>query len=162
MGTQPYEGKPAALPEAPQLSGIAEADGEIVIASGIGGDIGDHLPPEAFPLAGGMDSDPTDPQPAQRRRQGTAAVRRQRLGDQIPARPAKTRPYRPAKFGRKSPSATSHRAPATAPPARAQRKAWPGASIMRRRSSGKFGNAPRTIAGTSPPVALAAFASRTD
>ena len=103
MGTQPYEGKPAALPEAPQLSGIAEADGEIVIASGIGGDIGDHLPPEAFPLAGGMDSDPTDPQPAQRRRQGTAAVRRQRLGDQIPARPAKTRPYRPAQFARKSP-----------------------------------------------------------
>ncbi len=36
MGTQPYEGKAAALPEAPQLSGIAEADGEIVIASGIG------------------------------------------------------------------------------------------------------------------------------
>ena len=103
MGTQPYEGKPAALPEAPQLSGIAEADGEIVIASGIGGDIGDHLPPQAFPLAGGMDSDPTDPQPAQRRRQGTAAVRRQRLGDQIPARPANTRPYRPAQFARKSP-----------------------------------------------------------
>lgn len=30
-------------------------------------------------------------------------MRRQRLGDQVPPRPAKTRPHRPAEFGRKSP-----------------------------------------------------------
>ena len=103
MGSQPHEDKPAALPEAPQLRGIAEADGQIVIACGIGGDTGDHLLPETFALTGRMDSDPTDPQTGQRRRQGTAAMRRQRLGDQIPARPAKPCPHRPAKFGRKSP-----------------------------------------------------------
>ena len=103
MGSQPHEDKPAALPEAPQLRGIAEADGQIVIACGIGGDTGDHLLPETIALTGRMDSDPTDPQPGQRRRQGTAAMRRQRLGDQIPARPAKPCPHRPAKFGRKSP-----------------------------------------------------------
>ena len=59
MGTQPYEGKPAALPEAPQLSGIAEADGEIVIASGIGWRCRRSSPARGLP-AGGWDGQRSD------------------------------------------------------------------------------------------------------